>query len=513
MASIPLSVLLAPQPQGPLDQANAAAELQSRMQQVKLKSLLTPGQIYQQQDQENQIRQQTITQGQQSIAARQALNQAYAGAVTKDANGLPTFDREKITSALAQSNQGAEIPEVMKGLQAMDQQAATIQDLKDKHTTTATDYLGAAAKTVQDSKYDPNVISLVLQHASQAGFSQEAQQVQQLLQQNPQAAKPVFDHLYEQSTAQQKLKTEQEQADAAKLRAQNTSPSDAGLALRASQGDPAAIAALKTIQDQAVAKAAATAEAEKSTKIATAGGEETARLNAQAKFGVQSDAMVDEVGTGKMDLTTALSRVPFGAKDAFISQLKAKYPDFNQANYSITKGVMKDFTSGDAAKNLTAFNTAIEHAKQLNDAADALQNGNTVALNKIGNALGYQFGSDKTTNFNVIKNALSGEISKVFKGGQATDAEIREVQGPFNAANSPAQLKGAIQNAIALMNSKRGALQQQYQQGIKAQPNFGNQTGGFQLPPGTPTAVGPNGHRIAAVGGKWVDAQTGQPIQ
>ncbi len=74
-------------------------------------------------------------------------------------------------------------------------------------------------------------------------------------------------------------------------------------------------------------------------------------------------------------------------------------------------------------------------------------------------------------------------MSKVFKGGQATDAEIREVQQPFDSANSPAQLKGAIQNAIRLMNSKRDALKQQYEAGRQGQPNFGgsqpSQAGGF----------------------------------
>ena len=109
----------------------------------------------------------------------------------------------------------------------------------------------------------------------------------------------------------------------------------------------------------------------------------------------------------------------------------------------------------------------------MRQAADALDNGDVRGLNAIGNQLGYQFGSDKTTNFNVIKNALSGEISKVFKGGQATDAEIKQVEQPFSSANSPAQLKGAIDNAVALMNSKRNALQQQYQAGVQAKPNFG----------------------------------------
>lgn len=197
-----------------------------------------------------------------------------------------------------------------------------------------------------------------------------------------------------------------------------------------------------------------------------------------------NDPIVDAVGQGKMKIADAIPmRAPVQVRQQFLNKVLAKYPDFNSANYDVEKGVMKDFTSGDAAKSLTAFNTAIEHGNQLSAATDALQNGDVVALNKIGNALGYQFGSDKTTNFNVIKNALSGEISKVFKGGGATDAEIAQVQQPFNNANSPAQLKGAIQTANALMASKRDALKQQYNLGTKAQPNFG-QGGASAAAPG-----------------------------
>jgi hypothetical protein len=171
------------------------------------------------------------------------------------------------------------------------------------------------------------------------------------------------------------------------------------------------------------------------------------------------------------------NRTPLAVKQQLLEETKALNPNFNSGDFSIEQSVRKEFTSGDAAKNLTAFNTAIEHSKQLSIATDALDNGDVRTLNKIGNAFGYEFGSDKQTNFNVIKNALSGEISKVFKGGQATDAEIKAVQQPFDAANSTTQLKGAINNAIALMNSKRDALKQQYEQGTQGKPNFNNVSG------------------------------------
>lgn len=200
-----------------------------------------------------------------------------------------------------------------------------------------------------------------------------------------------------------------------------------------------------------------------------------ATVNVQTGAGPSND-LAQAVANGSMKIGDVLTyRTPLPQRQKFLQQVLAINPAFKSYDFDVEKGVAKDFTSGASAKNLTAFNTAIEHAKQLHTAAEALNVGDMRTMNKIGNALGYEFGSDKTTNFNVIKNALSGEISKVFKGGQATDAEIKAVQEPFDAANSPAQLKGAIRNAISLMNSKRDALKKQYEQGSKAKPNFGEE--------------------------------------
>jgi len=191
----------------------------------------------------------------------------------------------------------------------------------------------------------------------------------------------------------------------------------------------------------------------------------------------QPSAIAQSLANGTMKWQDAVSpRTPIAVKQQLLAEVKSIKPDFNTGDFELEQSVRKEFTSGDAAKNLTAFSTAIEHAKQAQEAADALDNGDIKALNRVGNALGVQFGSNKLTNFQTIKAALSGEISKVFKGGQATDAEIKEVQAPFDSAGSPAQLRGALDTAIKLMNSKRDALKEQYEQGVKGKPNFSGGT-------------------------------------
>jgi hypothetical protein len=198
-----------------------------------------------------------------------------------------------------------------------------------------------------------------------------------------------------------------------------------------------------------------------------------------------SDTVIDALAApgAKLKLADVIPmRAPLAVKQAAVNQILEKYPNYSTADYDIEKGVMKSATSGAIAMNLTNFNTAIEHAKQLQEDANALDNANLQTYNKIGNRLNVELGKDAVTNFNVVKNALAGEMSKVFKGGQATDAEIKAVEQPFNAANSPEQLKGAIASAIRLMNSKRDALKQQVEQGRQGKANFGNEAPTGKIP-------------------------------
>lgn len=183
----------------------------------------------------------------------------------------------------------------------------------------------------------------------------------------------------------------------------------------------------------------------------------------------------------------------------------------SSASVSTQKHLQQAFTSGDQGKQLTAISTAREHMKTFQQLADALDNGNVQVLNRIGNALGVQFGSDKATNFKIAAQAFGGEVGKAFDGAGVTEGERKAAQGAFNPNMSPQQFRGAIQTVDSLLAGKQTALKQSYTSGQKGQPNFGE--GGSQSAPAEQTATGPNGHKIALRGGRWVDATTGQPIQ
>ena len=147
----------------------------------------------------------------------------------------------------------------------------------------------------------------------------------------------------------------------------------------------------------------------------------------------------------------------------------------NAANYKTALKQQEAFTSGNYSQQLNSINTAREHMKTFTSLADALGNSDVQAVNKVGNALGVQFGSDKATNFGIAKQAFMSEVGKAFAGAGVTLADRQEIGNQISAASSPAQLRGAAQTADALLAGKQRALQSTYQQGQGGKPNFGEQ--------------------------------------
>lgn len=147
--------------------------------------------------------------------------------------------------------------------------------------------------------------------------------------------------------------------------------------------------------------------------------------------------------------------------------------------------ITKYMTSGQGATNINYFNTAMDHLKQLQEAGENLANGNIQAFNNIAQRFNIATGQPEAVEFNAIKSAVSGELSKTFKGTGATDQEISEINQNINMAQSMDQIRGAIDVYIRLMGGKMQALQGQYTAGKQGKPNFPGTS-----PSGSPQAKG-----------------------
>jgi hypothetical protein len=141
-------------------------------------------------------------------------------------------------------------------------------------------------------------------------------------------------------------------------------------------------------------------------------------------------------------------------------------PEYDQANFAIRNPTRKAFTVGTQGQQINAINTALGHIHQLTTVSERLENGGFTPANEAWNSIRTVFGSDKVTNFDTLKDALSGEVASVLSKSGATVSGIAEAKEKIKAANSPTQLAGYVTTLIPVMGSKLAELNFQYHQAM-----------------------------------------------
>jgi hypothetical protein len=155
-----------------------------------------------------------------------------------------------------------------------------------------------------------------------------------------------------------------------------------------------------------------------------------------------------------------------GIGQALIGMVGKYDPSFDTINYNARAKTRQDFTSGATSKNINSLNTVIGHLSDLSDAAEKLNNTKIPAVNSIINWAKTNAGNASVKTFNTTQNAVSDELTRVWRQSGGTEADIQSWKSDLNAANSPEQLHAVIGKIGDLLESKLEALQNQYQQGM-----------------------------------------------
>lgn len=145
-------------------------------------------------------------------------------------------------------------------------------------------------------------------------------------------------------------------------------------------------------------------------------------------------------------------------------------PNFDTINYNARAQTRKDFTSGKSAQQVNALNTVIGHLDTLADKAKALNNSSWQSYNTLTNFLATETGDPRVTNFNVAREAVVDELTRVWRQAGGSEKDIEERRKQLDAANSPQQLYGAIGGMGDLLESKLASMGEQYQQGTGTAP-------------------------------------------
>jgi hypothetical protein len=141
-------------------------------------------------------------------------------------------------------------------------------------------------------------------------------------------------------------------------------------------------------------------------------------------------------------------------------------PGFDEVNYTGRSATRRDFTSGKAANNIRALNTAIGHLGHLEEQIGGTASHSFTPLNAIENTALRVTGDPGPTNFDTTVSALAGELTAVYRGAGGAEADIQRYIQQLNPNASKAQKDGAIRNIVGLLKSRLDALNDQYRQGM-----------------------------------------------
>jgi hypothetical protein len=129
----------------------------------------------------------------------------------------------------------------------------------------------------------------------------------------------------------------------------------------------------------------------------------------------------------------------------------------------VIKQTLKEYAStkpGTAGGTTVAVNTSIAHLGLLYNLIGELGNTNMKVFNSLRQTWKTQTGNPIGASFDEVKQAVSGELTKVT--GSLSQGEQEAIKGPLDKANSPQSLRGAVRSAVQIMDGKINALHQHY---------------------------------------------------
>jgi hypothetical protein len=248
------------------------------------------------------------------------------------------------------------------------------------------------------------------------------------------------------------------------------------------------------------------------------------------------DALIDSVGQYQTD-PQILSRMMYRHPEV-LGLITQKYPDFNSMTYPNRFKLLKDYTKSAGDGQISSINTALGHAGELYDAAQALNQNNIPLIHSIASKVGAEFGSDAATTYTNILHRVGPEMTSAYVKGGGGQSERGANESDFDATKlGQQQIISNIGESAKLLNSKLDSLRNNWNQTMQpndASQNFDNKfitpaaqatlaklsakapgaSSQFRGPiqPSEHQAVGPNNHTIVYRGNKWVDPDTGLEV-
>ena len=450
----------------------------------KVMALKGAQQVQQGRDQEAQLRQQQIVEGQKKVSDDQALSSAYQKAWKPNEAGVITLDRNQLTSDMAATGHGDKLPAVLESLDNADKAAAAAKTAKADAITKTADAAGSLANGVKVAGYTVPAFVAAVHYLDQNQLLPpgQAQQYLQTVQADPSQVQAITDKVIAESQKQTELASASQTA-ASRVQASNTGatrlqaelPKIAADTTRVQQEATGTVP--MTPYQQAELKARSASLALEQSKAAQSQGDKT-DLTPQ---GLDAAAMMF-AKTGQLP---ALGMGDKTTRKAIINRAAAMVPGLDvagaKADYGANQSSLKNVTG--TLDNLTAFeNTAGKNLDQFLSLAAKVPDTGSPWLNTPLRLLNDKMvGSENQAAFSAARDVALREIARVTNdpklSGVLSDSARQEVSSlsPKDATFAQIKkvasvLKQDMANVHSSLSDQREAIQGRIKLGRATQP-------------------------------------------
>jgi len=215
-------------------------------------------------------------------------------------------------------------------------------------------------------------------------------------------------------------------------------------------------------RDERQQKAIEAAGARQDKAIAAAIAATSRKHDLQEEVTPQMEVTARAIANGQVAPLTGYALRSPGAQ-AIMARVLEINPEFSATDFLTKSKAERDFATGKQGNSVRSFNVAIDHLNTLSQLAVALDNRDTQLINKLGNTIASQTGSEAPTNFETAKHIVADEIVKAVTGSGGALGDREAAAKTISSANSPAQLLGTIKVYQDLMNGQLNGLRHQYE--------------------------------------------------
>lgn len=118
--------------------------------------------------------------------------------------------------------------------------------------------------------------------------------------------------------------------------------------------------------------------------------------------------------------------------------------------------------AGHTGGRIQSVGAVVSHLDTLSALGVQLTSGSLPLINAAKQMYQRQTGLPAPTNFQTVKNIAADEVSKFLISNGGGEADRKQIQSMFDAAQSPAQLNGALSQAQSLLVGQLSAMRQRY---------------------------------------------------